>query len=224
LGRVTSRTDTENDTTSTTYDLAGNVITRTDAKGNDTDTVYDARNRRTATTDRLSGVTAYAYDANGNLTGLADAEGGVTSYQYDARNARVKETYPDHTGGSPGDASYGIVEFAHDPAGWMLRKTDQLGDTVTFNYDLAGRMTRRDYRTAANSPSGTIADSDMFTHDDAGRTLTAASGRYNNTVTQTYDLAGRLKSEALTIGGQTYTVQESKREHGVHSGLNPHGR
>ena len=36
--------------------------------------------------------------------------------------------------------------------------------------------------------------------------LTAVSGRYVNTVTYTYDEAGRKETEALTIAGQTYTT------------------
>jgi RHS repeat-associated protein len=70
-------------------------------------------------------------------------------------------------------------------------------------------MTQRDYRTKVNSPTGAIADSDVFTFDKSSRMLTAASGRYTNTVTQTYDIAGRLTTEALTIAGQTYTTQRA---------------
>ena len=36
--------------------------------------------------------------------------------------------------------------------------------------------------------------------------LTAVSGRYTNTVTYTYDSAGRKKTEGLMISGQTYTT------------------
>ena len=86
------------------------------------------------------------------------------------------------------------------------RQTDQLGDTVTFNYDLLGRMHQRDYRTRANSPSGIIADSDTFTFDAMGRVLTADKGRYNNQVTLAYDIAGHLSSESLEISGKTYTT------------------
>ena len=60
-------------------------------------------------------------------------------------------------------------------------------------------MTQRDYRSVANSPSGTIADSDTFTFDRSGRMLTAVSGRYNNTVGYTFDPVGRKASESLTI-------------------------
>ncbi|MEZ6135095.1 MAG: hypothetical protein R3C53_09320 [Pirellulaceae bacterium] len=86
--------------------------------------------------------------------------------------------------------------LTNDDAGRVLRKQDAKGDTVTFNYDLAGRLSQRDYRTKVNSPSGTIADSDVFTYDKASRMLTAASGRYSNTVTYTYDTAGRKATEA----------------------------
>lgn len=92
------------------------------------------------------------------------------------------------------------------PAGRVSRKQDQKGDTCTFNYDLASRLSNRQYRTAANSPSGTIADSDQFTYDKAGRMLTAYSGRYSNTVGYSYDSASRKKTESLTIAGQTYTT------------------
>ncbi|MFO0078981.1 MAG: hypothetical protein ACK55N_07825, partial [Planctomycetota bacterium] len=115
-----------------------------------------------------------------------------------------EETYPDHVSGAAvGTAGYGIVEFSYDPAGRIRMKTDQQGDTCTFNYNLAGQLLSRAYRTRANSPSGTVADSDTFTYDRAGRMLTALSGRYANTVTLAYDHAGRLASEGLTIAGQT---------------------
>ena len=68
-----------------------------------------------------------------------------------------------------------------------------------------GGCSSRDYRTRANSPTGTIADSDTFTYDAASRMLSAESGRYSNTVTYTYDAAGRKSTESLTISGQTYT-------------------
>ncbi|MBL8890292.1 MAG: hypothetical protein JNL67_09950 [Planctomycetaceae bacterium] len=105
------------------------------------------------------------------------------------------------------------MKFTYDPAGRMIRREDQKGDTVTFNHTMAGTIMSRNYRTsfcrigwAANSPSGTIPDSDTFTFDNLGRMLTAVSGRYTNTVTMTYDSYGRLKDESLTLASQNYTV------------------
>ena len=59
---------------------------------------------------------------------------------------------------------------------------------------------------AANSPSGTIADSDTFTYNKNGQMLTAVSGRYNNTVTNVYNAAGQTTSESLAISSKTYTT------------------
>ncbi len=207
LGRNTSRTDTQGDVTSTIYDRAGNAIRQTDAKTKFTTIAFDARGRRKSTTDRISAVTSFTYRPGGQLLSLTDAENQTTSYTYDARGAKLTEQYPDHTGGtSPGNLGYGIVTFVYDNVGRVLRKHDQQGDTVTFNYDLAGRMSSRDFRLRVNSPSGTIADSDVFTYDRAGRMLTAYTGRYGNTVTNVYDSVGRKASEALQIAAQTYTV------------------
>ena len=206
LGRTTSQTDTWGDTSSMTYDKEGNVLTQTDAKAKVTTMVFDARNRAKTVTDRLAGVTQYNYDCC-HLVSIVDAEGQMTGYEYNELGQKIKETYPDHIPGSAvGTPGYGIVQFAFDPAGRMFRKTDQLGDTVTMNYNLASQMHQRDYRTLANSPTGTIADSDTFTFDSAGRMLSATSGRYSNVVGMTYDFAGRLATELLTIANQTYNV------------------
>lgn len=205
--RDASCTDTAGDTTSRAYDIASNVITQTDAKGQDTHHVFDARGRRTLTTNRIGGTNQFAYDANNSQLSITDAEFQVTAYEYDVRNLKAKTTYPDHINGSaPGTAGYGITECSYDAMKRRSLCTDQLGDTQTFNYDLASRLLSRDYRTAANSPAGTIADSDTFTYDAASRMLTATSGRYNNVCTTTYDEIGRKASESLTVAGQTYTT------------------
>jgi len=204
--RPTSKTDTWGDVTTTAYYLGGMVKTQTDEKSKSSTIAYDSVGRRKTFSDRLGNDTDYTYDDNGNLLSITDAESRVTSHLYNSRNLKTKTTYPDHSGGSSGSSTYGIVEFDYDDAGRLEVKTDQLGETVTFVYDLAGRLEQRDYRTKANSPSGTIADSDEFTYDKSGRTLTAESGRYSNTVTMTYDMAGRLEDESLEIGTRTYTV------------------
>jgi len=210
LGRNTQRTDTVNDVTRTEYDRAGNATRQIDAKNRPTLISYDARGRRRLTTDRISAATTFTYTPLGQLASLSDAENQTTSYTYDARGLKLTERYPDHTGGSTvGQTGYGIVTFVYDNAGRILRKQDQLGVTLTHSYDLAGRMNRRDYRTAANSPSGTIADSDTFTFDRASRMRTAVNGRYTNTVTYTYDPVGRKATEALTISARTYTTGQA---------------
>ena len=210
LGRNTQRTDTFGDITKTDYDRSGNAVKQTDAKNKFTLISFDSRNRRKSTTDRITAATNFVYTALGQLLSLTDAENQTTAYTYDARGSKLTEQYPDHVANSTvGQPGYGIVTFVYDKAGRVSRKQDQAGDTCSYNYDLAGRMTSRNYRTAANSPSGTIADTDTFTFDRAGRMLTAVNGRYTNTVTYAFDPAGRKASEGLTISGQTYTIGSS---------------
>lgn len=206
LGRNTQRTDTYGDVIKTEYDRTGSAVKQIDAKNKNTFITYDARGYCKSTTDRISAATIFTYTALGQLASLTDAENQTTSYTYDARGAKLTEQYPDHVSGTPGQSTYGIITFTFDNAGRVLRKQDQAGDTCTYNYDLVSRLTSRNYRTLANSPSGTISDSDTYTFDRAGRMLTATSGRYSNTVTYTCDPIGRKSSEALTIASQTYTV------------------
>ena len=107
--------------------------------------------------------TTYGYTPAGQVSALTDAENQVTLYDYNSRGEKIRETHPDHTSGAAvGTAGYGIVEFSYDPAGRVRMKTDQQGDTCTFTYNLGGQLLSRAYRTAANSPSGTVADSDTF--------------------------------------------------------------
>ena len=168
-------------------------------------------------------MTTNTYLATGQLASLNDAENQTTTYTYNDAGVKLTEQYPDHTGGTPGQTAYGIITFTLDHANRVSVKRDQKGDTCKYIYDFAGRSTTHQYRTLANSPggvpSGTISDTDSFTFDKASRMLTAVSGRYVNTVTYTYDQAGRKKTEALTISGKTYTTTTAYNTRGEVTGL-----
>ncbi|QNN21559.1 hypothetical protein HED60_04475 [Planctomycetales bacterium ZRK34] len=203
--RRTSCTDTQGDTTSTAYDHNSIVITTTDAKSHSTTSVFDARGRRLTVTDRNNGTTTYAYDFNNNLTRIIDADSatlGITDYEYDPRNLKIKATYPTNSG-TPGTPGYEVVEYTYDAAGRSLVNTDQLGDTTSYVFDMADRLLQRKYRL---SGAGSDESVDTFTYDPASRMLTAVKGRYGNTVTMTYDTAGRTASESLTVASQIYTT------------------
>jgi RHS repeat-associated protein len=143
----------------------------------------------------------------------AGSTGKKTIYTVNNRGERTSEAMPGHNAASSvGASDYDKQFFKIDEAGRLVRKTDQLGDTVQLVYDMADRVGSREYRTAANSTSsdsdgnlnGTIADEDEFTFDGVGRVLTAESGRYSNLVTRLYGFTGQLESDKLTIGGNDY--------------------
>lgn len=204
--RLTKVTDPVDDAIQKGYNRASELIVETDAKGNDTVHTYDALGYRVSTTDRLGNVTSFEFTPLGQQASITDAESQTTTYNYNAFAQLAETIWPDHVVGSaPGSIDYGITKVEYDSLNRVLRTTDQLGDTITYNYDAAGRLVQKDYRAFADSPSGTIADSDIFTYDAAGNMLSAEKGRYSNTVGLSYDDAGRKSSESLTIYGQTYT-------------------
>ena len=205
--RLTDRIDTNGDTSSSVYDKNNNVVLTTDAKSQTDTCRFDARDRKYSCIDRVLSDTRLRYDQNSNLTMQKDGEDQQTEYMYDERNLKVLSQFPDHVvGQNPGDANYGITTCTYDAAKRKFRYEDQLGDTKTHIYDMADRLKQRDYRLRVNSPSGTIADSDVMTYDDASRVLTAVSGRYSNTVTLTYDDANRKATEKLTILSKNFKV------------------
>ena len=206
--RLVKVTDPEGHETEYAYNRVGDQIVQTDAKGHDTTQAFNALGRMISTTDRLDHTTMFTFNVRGLQASLTGAEDQTTSYVYDDYGRLDQTIWPDHVSGSePGDEDYGITQIEYDELNRVLRTTDQLGDTVTYNYDDAGRLLSKDFRTKGNSPSGTISDSDSFTYDASGRMLTAVCGRYNNTVTYTYDAAGHKLTESLTIAGQTYTSE-----------------
>jgi RHS repeat-associated protein len=214
-GRQKMTIDQMLEITETVYDLAGNVVQKIDAKGNATLIAYDNLGRQTTVTDRLTGVTSFEYDRAGRRSKITDAEGGETVYGFDSFGRAASTQYPDHVAFSlPGNANLGIVTMDYDSKGRLSVRTDQKGNSVTHNYDAAGRMVSREYREfIPPTPGGVIilsqspiVDSDTFTYDANGRMLTAISGRYGNTVTFVYDNAGRKTSESQAVASQTYTT------------------
>lgn len=216
LGRLTQSTDTENDVRKFRYDRAGNLVESEDSNTEITTYVYDIRDRLIESTDRVSAVTKRTYDGGSNLLSVEDGENRITSYSYDPRNLLTSRTYSDHVAGSgPGSSGYGIVSTDYDDLGRTSRTTQQTGETQTFNYDFAGRLVSKDNRTAVNSPSGTVSDSETFAYDAVSRILSAVSQRYSNTVTLAYDGMGRVSSESLLYGGKTYTTTTDYNSRGL---------
>ena len=183
--RRTSCTDTHGDKTQMAYDKNNNVIQMIDARGsNDAGTgittyMYDARDRKVETFDRLGGRTSTRYDHNSNVRFILDADqsregrwwnnSGATRYTYDDRNLKTSCTSPDHDPDAAADGPFAPdfdeKRYDYDALSRTIRMTDQNGDTQSHMYDMASRLLRREYRTAANSPEGDIADRDVFEYE-----------------------------------------------------------
>lgn len=177
-GRTIRSLDQLDKITAVTYDASGNQLTVRDPNNVGADMLYDSLGRNTQRTDTFGDVTKTEYDRAGNAVKQIDAKNKYTLISFDARSRRK----------STSDRISAATNFAYTALGQLLSLTDA------------------ENQTTANSPAGTVADTDAFTFDRAGRMLTAVSGRYANTVGYSFDPVGRKASESLTISARTYSV------------------
>ncbi len=152
--------------------------------------VYDSLKRLTSATNPESGAATYLYDNNGNLKQKADALGRILYYNYDTLN-RNTETYSNYV-------------LNQTPASYVLR----VYDTATNGKGRLGyTMTNSWY---SGSSGGQYLDHTAIdSYDALGRpTVQRQHYRINNDtawspayqVSQTYDLAGNLKSKTYPSG------------------------
>jgi RHS repeat-associated protein len=132
------------------YDAKGNLLEVSDAAGVRAAFGYDLLGRRLRTDAPGMGTSVFVFDANGNQVERRDARGAVTQFSYDEldRLLRVAEpstgetmaayTYHDTTPAPPPEAG----PFTR---GRQVKATSPGGETV-YEYDAAGRITRRRVR------------------------------------------------------------------------------
>ncbi len=148
--------------------------------------VYDSLKRLTSATNPESGATSYVYDANGNLKQKTDALGKWLFYNYDSLNRNVEVI--------SNNAQTSYITRTYDTA---TNGKGRLGYTFTNSWYYGG-------------PAGQYLDhSAIDSYDALGRPLvqrqhfrinndTAWSAAYQTS--QTYDLAGNLKSKTSPSG------------------------
>ncbi len=192
-GNTVSRIDPLGHTESYAYDAGNRVVATIFADGRAESTAYDAAGRASVRTDALGRSTLYAYDYLGHLVSVTDALGQLTQYSYDergaktaqvdARNDRTGFLYDFVTGVETArflpDSS--IERRAVDATGQVVLRTDFMGQTTSYAYDLRGRVLSRTY------PDGSVVS---FTYTPTGRraTMTDALG----TTSYGYDSRDRV--------------------------------
>ena len=169
-------------TTTYAYDLGGRRASATDALGRTVRYVYDDYGRLESVVD-ASGVTRYGYDVQSNLVSLTDAEGRTTRFEYDAMRNRSKTIFPD---GSSEQAAYDIQDR-------LWTRTDRRGVTMGYGYDDVDRLIEKTYSDGSAPVS--------FDYDNTDRLVLVSNG--TDTLSWTYDLAGRTLSESSARNGST---------------------
>jgi YD repeat-containing protein len=198
-GQVTSATPpsgSEFGTPTQTYNSYGLVVTSTDGDGNVTTYTYDNLGRETGSTTvnaKGTGTVAFAdvYDADGNLLAMTDSS-GTTSYTYNALNQQVSEQVPGGMTNTYTYANVGNMLTAHDGAtGHTTIYTYDAGDRVATVKDFQGNVTQFSYDKDGNRTQETLPSGDVQT--------------------MTYDASDNLTSDAAatssgtTLASTTYT-------------------
>ncbi|TQN35374.1 YD repeat-containing protein, partial [Blastococcus colisei] len=181
-----SGTDAQGNTSTFTYDGAGNGLSAANAGGATAEVTRNA-DGTVATSVSPSGATmTYGYDADKQLTSITPPAGnslGNRSYTYDGYGRIATYT-----------SGRGITEtYTYDEADRVLEV--DFSDTtpsVSYTYDSAGRVATR------ADASGTTT----YTYDPLGRLASRVHTAGGGLLTYAYDLAGNLEAET-DAGGTT---------------------
>jgi RHS repeat-associated protein len=212
-GLPTAATDAVGVTAFMTYDDAGNLTGHTDRLGRQTAVTYDAMGRKTAMVDPRGGVTSYSYDEDGDPTFTQNPLGFGPLVHYDA-DRNIQQIQDVNAGELVRgdeftyDADNHLVTITHDSdrtqihqtsdfRGNVLTSTDEVGNTTSYAYDLAGQLVKTTY------PDGTFTTQ---SYDALGR-LQSRTDERGNTTTYAYqpgcDCAARLTSVTDPLGRTT---------------------
>lgn len=213
LGRLTSYTDADGNTSTTTYDLASRVVTTNDGKATQT-RYYDEGTERRGVLSRLvdsaAGTFTATYDADGAQTSITLPNGLVRTITLDEAGTPTGMTYA--KSGSTW-LSFDATPTIH--AQWAAASSSGLSSQA-FSYDAAGRLTK--VADTVNGAGCTLreyafdADSNRTTSvtrqpDSEGQCDSAAAG---STTSYGYDTASRMTTAeyAYDALGRTTSLPE----------------
>jgi len=211
IGRATSVTDANSNTTSYTYDSSGRLTRVTAPEGNYTELTLDTRGNATQTqavpksgsgAPTLTSTAVYPTTCTNSATcdlptSTTDARGNTTNYTYDAYGRVTAVTLPAATTG----ATRPETRYTYGVAGPTSVSTCQTGaapscvgtsDEVraTIGYDSQGNATS----SSAGNGSGTLTAASAMTYDAMGNLLTVDGPQSGSadTTRYRYDAARRL--------------------------------
>jgi RHS repeat-associated protein len=156
------------------YDAEGALTSTTDGAAHATRYAYDDQGRLRSVTDPDERTTSYAYDRAGDLSSMVDPQRRTTTYAYDEANRLRAVSYSDRT--TPN------VTFGYDADGQRTSMSDGTGSS-SFVYDALHRLTEQ------SDAAGSV----RYGYDLAND-LTSITYPNSETVSRTFDDAGRLES------------------------------
>jgi len=210
LGQNVSYTDALGQTTTTTYNQAGQT-TASDGPGGSLTFGYDPNSGNPTTTSASGTQLALAsYNNTGQLTGVTYANGTQATVGYDAHGNQDSQTYTNTSTGQPITADSVTYTLA---GRWATETASQGSGTAqtTYGYDGAGRLTRADdtaggtttentYSYASNPASDNCADSGEGANTNI-TSVTTTTGSSTQATDYCYNTADQLVSSTTYSAG-----------------------
>ena len=144
---------------------------------------------------RIIHKTSFKYDAANNLISVTDPKDFITTYIYNGFGEKITQISPDT----------GTTHYWYDKAGRLSHSRDARGITVTYHYDVLGRIELIEYPNSSNNIS--------YFYDETSSTNPFAYGRLSRIVdgsggaTYVYDHRGNVTEDIRTVDDQTYSVE-----------------
>jgi len=221
--RVCSYIDAASQTTTYTYNAAGQLASVTNPLNQTTSYQYDPQGNLTTiiNADNLTAA-SFTYDSDDRIRTYTDSEGWAVTYDYDAADRITRITYPDGTAdvytydkldlSSYQDRLFRMWTYAHDANRRLTAITDPLGQQTLYGYDNDGRL------TSFTDPN---TNKTQWAYDVEGR-LTSKTYPDLSTLAYTYEnTTSRLKSVFDALGQtKQYGYAQDNRLAGI-TYLNP---
>lgn len=197
INRLVTTTDPEGYSSKTWNDGMGRVIraesySPTNVKMASSKMSYNVaglvKEQETGLETEAGGVrrTKYAYDVMGRLTAVTNALNETTTYSYSLANQLIRVQYPDGNG----------LGKAYDEMGRLIRRTDPSGKTDTYFYDAASNLTKKTDRMGQST-----------TYAYSNRNLLTSVVDAKETISYTWDTAGRRLSMTDQTGKTAYAYE-----------------
>lgn len=199
---------TQDSTTTFTYDTLGNLTQVSDPLAHITKYAYDALRRRITVTDAANKVISNTYDGLDQLTVVTDPRNVATSYVVDGLGNLTQTT----------SADAGATINTYDDAGNIKSSTDAKGQVSTYQYDVLNRVT-----TIAYSDGSSVTY--QYDHGINGIGRLSQITDSGGTIAFAYDVHGRVTVETRTFNSASYVTGYRYDAAGRLSGMTyPSGR
>jgi len=228
-------TTTQTVTSSLTYDSDGNVVKSVDANGNVVYSWYDKLGRKTDQLDGEGYLTHWDYYSDGNVstekryatqwTGtvstsappavVSDATNDrVTNFTYDRNGRRLTETRTGVTawtvsssnGALTAASASSTITYTYNGLGEVTSKQEATGDTVSYGYDNAGRLTKETRASFTDQTGTSVTPEVLYSYDGLNDLTRTQQG--NKTTIEGSTTAGLITTYSYSAGGRLASVTD----------------